>query len=161
MTKFKHGDRVTCELSTMDGWIEIKDGRISIDRDGDAFVCQDIRPSYQHAEKALGYKNTWYIKKSQDWEVRNLKLKNKTMDNLEVGDVLVDEDGDEQKILGMCDMVYFLSRFNDFNKADDCPRTLAELKGMSYKLKGVEEEEEELTMDELCKELGRTVKIKK
>jgi predicted N-acyltransferase len=43
----------------------------------------------------------------------------KTLDNLEIGDVLVDCDNSEFKILGKLGLVYFISESDNFNFADD------------------------------------------
>ena len=50
------------------------------------------------------------------------------------GDILVDKDGIERKILGICGEVYIISEGDDFSKANN-PYTKEELKGMGFGLK--------------------------
>lgn len=91
----------------------------------------------------------------------HLELAVKTLHNLEVGDVIVDEEGDEKMVLGVCEKAYLMSVWNNFDSYGQ-GHTAEELEKNNYKVKGQEETEtEEMTMAELCKELGREVKIKK
>jgi len=79
------------------------------------------------------------------------------------GDVIVCN-GFERKILGVCGEVYFLSKPNNFKLVSfspNSPKTLHEMNEGGYKLKTEETETEELTMEQVCEELGREVKIKK
>jgi hypothetical protein len=154
--KFKHGDKVTC---TIDGR-KITDARISIDPNEDAFICQNVRDGAR-ARDLLGYKYSYYI--GCDFSnpgVEDLKLVEKTLDNVEVGDMLVNKSREEHKVLGVCGEIVFLSRRQDFNDTLGC-RTRHYLKVNGWKTKQEETPTEELTMEELCKELGRTIKIKK
>ena len=51
-----------------------------------------------------------------------------TIDNLKVGDVLLDEDEEERMVLGICGRVYFLSIENDFEVCNYGGFTLEEIK---------------------------------
>ena len=154
MTKFKHGDRVTCEIMGA----RINDARIVIDGDGRMHVCQNLVSGINILER-FGYKYTWVSNMGSGAFITNLKLKEKTLDDLEVGDILVGVYGNK-KVLGICGLVYFLSD-SDCHNTSSKNYTIEEIKDM-YTLKQEEEPEdepEELTMAELEKELGRKVKI--
>ena len=84
----------------------------------------------------------------------------KNWDNLEEGDVLIDSAGDETCVLGICGEVIFRSARNEFDKYWG-GYTKKQLQKIGWNIKDAVEETEELTMDEVCKELGRTIKIKK
>ena len=160
MTKFKHGDRVTCNING----VKIKDARISMDMCGDMYLCQNVFLAFDDkADDALGYLFSFPIT-SVDSEEYDIKLKEKTLDDLEVGDILVSkvvlDKSYEKKVLAICGLVYVLSGVDSFTECD-CGYTIEEIKDM-YTLKQEEEPEEEpeeLTMAQLEKELGRKVKI--
>ena len=64
----------------------------------------------------------FYPKSKRDKEIEEeikvrskLLKKMKTLDNLEVGDILVNVLGEECKILGICGEVYFVSKTNEFD----------------------------------------------
>jgi hypothetical protein len=163
--KFKHNDRVTCEI---DG-TKITDARISIDKDGTPFICQNEKIGMGTYDK-LGYKYSWSLKKdftshlsAENIQVTNLRPFEKTWDTLEVGDEIVDKGGSIRTVLGICGRVIFVSYPNDKDSCLSGGYTKKGLiaRGFTIVSPKVEEEVEELTMEELCKELGRTVKIKK
>jgi len=78
-----------------------------------------------------------------------------------VGDILVDDENDECKVLEVGETSFLLSYDSDFNKASNW-FTFQEIENKGYKLKDQEEvKPEEMTLSEVCKELGRTVKIVK
>ena len=91
--------------------------------------------------------------------------KNRTIeDGLEVNDIIVDNDGDECKILAVLNeenQVYALSVYNNFSEFKDI-QTLTELIYNGYKLKSqVDSDAVEMTVEEISKQLGKTVKIVK
>ena len=158
--KFKHGDRVTCEINGE----YIDDARISIDMDGTMYLCQsDFLTFNDNADNMFGHSESNVV--SGCFDYYKVKLKEKTLDDLEVGDILfvkaISGGADyEVKVLGICGLVYFLSD-SDCHNTSGKNYTIQEIKGM-YTLKQEEEPEEEpeeLTMAELEKELGRKVKI--
>ena len=109
-----HGMRVTCEIA---GW-EITDAKISKNANGRFYICQNKYPGVVTAENKLGYKYSWLIYKGsvgdlEANEVTNLKIVGKHKDisdisSYEVGDILVDEDGDKHKVLGICGLAVIL-----------------------------------------------------
>lgn len=140
--KFKHGQRVTCEIRGL----KITDAKISIDSDGTAYICQNIANGVR-AEDKLGYRMGWTINRAEyykdgDNSITNLQLFPRTIDDLEEGDVVVDTDGCEQKVLGICGNVYFLSEENEFTKVDEYYYTTQELEDNGYTLKQEECEQE-------------------
>jgi len=78
--QLRDGDRVTCRI----GWegIEISNAKISIDKDGTIFICQNRIDGYT-ADNRKGYRYSWvcyrkgryhYIKHSLEYySVRDLK----------------------------------------------------------------------------------------
>ena len=91
--------------------------------------------------------------------------KNRTIeDGLEVNDIIVDNDGDECKILAVLNeenQVYALSAYNNFLEFKDI-QTLKELIYNRYKLKSqVDSDAVEMTVEEISKQLGKNVKIVK
>ena len=101
-------------------------------------------------------------------DVPNTKLvfpvnKNRTIeDGLEVNDIIIDNDGDERKVLAVLNeenQVYALSEFNQFAEAGNI-QTLTELIDDGYKLKSqVDSDVVEMTVEEISKQLGKNVKI--
>ena len=156
---FKHKQKVVCEI---DGK-KITDVKISIDKDGTPYICQNEKDGVT-AENLLGYKYSWELNKDfTNCLVTNLKPLNKTIRDVEIGDIVVDKYNNENKrmVLDVREKIVGLSECDDFENFD-CFYTFEELEKYGYKLKDEPEEEiEELTMEELCKELGREVKIKK
>lgn len=154
--KFKHGQRVTCEIKGT----KITDAKISINNYGTPFICQNIMDGGSTDNK-LGYMYSWALYGDfTNTNVKNLHPAVKSFDYPEVGDVYVDKDGDRRTVLGVCGRVIHLSLFGDENTYG-IGFTKEELIEHGYTIEQDKEEVEELTMEEVCKELGRTVKIKK
>jgi len=161
MTKFKHGDRVTCEIEGK----FIDDARILIDEDDDTMICYNNGEAIPNPEW-FGYsaiKCAVCLPEDDiqaSYDAVSLKLKEKTLDNLEVGDILVSkavfDKSYEKKVLTICGGVYFLSGEDSFTECGG-GYTIQEIRE-DFTLKQ-EEQPEELTMAELEKELGRKVKI--
>ena len=154
--KFKHNQKVTCEIYK----IKITDARISIDDDGQPYICQNEIDDHKIKNK-LGYKYSWGLsRKFTNLYVENLLLAEKTFDYPELGDEYKNRDGDSKTVLGVCGQVIFLSNFNDKNH-HYCGYTKKELIECNYTIVQDEPEEEieELTVAEVCKRLGKTIKI--
>lgn len=162
-SQLKHGMKVLCEI---DGK-EIKDAKISIDEDGRVYVCQNVKDGFD-AEDKLGYKYSWILSYEgediEDWDdnVKNLRTAEKTLDDfstLEIGDVLVDRDGDERTILDVREKIIGLSnlshgeRYGNFYTKDDL-----DYYGCKLKEQPEEDETVELTMDEIAEKFGIDVK---
>ena len=90
--------------------------------------------------------------------------KNRTIeDGLEVNDIIIDNHNYEKKVLAVLNKenkVYLLSALDDFNEAGDA-YTLSEIINCyNLKLK-VDSYTVEMTVEEISKQLGKTVKIVK
>ena len=136
--KLLHGMRVTCEIA---GW-EITDAKISKNANGRFYICQNKYPGVVTAENKLGYKYSWEIGSesvadSKLYDVTNLRPAKDISDikSYEVGDILVDEDGDRRKVLGICGLVVILSAHDDFETVG-WPRTTRELMKGGHNFKG-------------------------
>jgi len=149
------GKKVTCIIRGT----EVTDARLQKESDR-YFICQNVANGSPCNDK-LGYKFSYAIGRGDDIEEIDLKLAPRTIDDLEQGDILVEVDGDECEVLGICGRVIFLSHSGSFEKIDSDTYTLEELKGLGMKLKQPEEEALEVTMEDICTMYGRTVKITK
>lgn len=153
--KFKHGDRVTCKIDGM----EITDARISVERGGSNYICQNVLTGTIASEQ-FGYKYAWFfnVDSPQDEGVTELKLKERTIKShpLEEGDVLFDLKDTKAKVLGVCGKVVFLSYRTDFESVSHF-RTQKELVASGWRLyrtTTTEQEIKEVTLDEVAKALG-------
>jgi len=151
-----HGMKVTCEIEGK----KITDAKISKDANGDLFICQNKCPSVVTAENKLGYKYSWEIGSesvadSKLYDVTNLRPAKDISDikSYEVGDILVDEDGDRRKVLGICGLVVIIST-SDFERASSSSYTTQELEEEGYYFENSED-----TL--IGKELTQTIKGKK
>ena len=140
-SRFKHGQRVTCEI---DG-VKIDDAKISINKSEDVYICQNVKDG-GHAEDRFSYKYSWFfLRKNEEYSdgleyVTSLIFPLRTIDDLQEGDVVLSKNGGERKALGVCGEVYFLSCLNDFKIASGDCFTLEEIKKEGYTLKQEEED---------------------
>ena len=81
-------------------------------------------------------------------------------DGLIEGDIIYDG-SDSRKVLGIAGQVYFMSDSNNFKELNTCGFTLHELIESGYELQNEnsEEDTEEMTLAEVCKTLGKNIKI--
>lgn len=84
----------------------------------------------------------------------------KTWETLQEGDVVIDSQGAEQTVLGVCGKVIMLSCVG-YPMEFDSGYTGIDLTKIGYTIKDAKPIIEELTVEEICKELGREVKIRK
>ena len=153
---FEHNQKVTCEIYGK----KITDAKISIDEYGTPYICQNEKEGAT-TDNLLGYKYSWQLNKDfTDYNVTNLKPLNKTIRYVEIGDIVVDKYYNENKrmVLDVREKIVGLSRDDNFEVFNSF-FTFEELEE-SYKLKDEPEEKiEELTVEQVCKELGRDIKI--
>lgn len=160
MTTFKHGDRVTCEIAG----IKITDARISISNplliSGSKvpFICQNFKSGVSATEK-LGYEHSWKLDNNfYEQDVTNLRLVEKTLDDIEVGDKIT-RDGIVWEILFRSgELVIPIS--NLFNAGSN--HTISGLKRAGWKVKQPELEVPapiKMTVAEIAKKLGHEVEI--
>ena len=154
--KFKHGDRVKCTISG----INIEDARISIDKDGTPYICQNTVPGIAVRNK-LGYKYSWKISKEfEDSDVTNLRREKKSFDYPEIGDKYTSGLGNSRFVLGVAGRAIFLSSVND-KDSFGYGTTKVELVERGYTVVQDEPKEEptEMTLEEIQKLVGKKVKI--
>lgn len=78
----------------------------------------------------------------------------KTLATLINGDIILDSDGDEHKVLAvLADGIYLVSTYNDFDAAGDI-MTAKELERDNYKVKDSTPEVVEMTVAEAAKKMG-------
>ena len=149
--KFKHGDRVKC---TIDG-TDIDEARISIDKDGTPFICQNETPG-DSAEDMFEYKYSWKL----DDNVTNLRHEKKSFDYPEIGDKYTSGLGNSRFVLGVAGRAIFLSSVND-KDSFGYGTTKEELVERGYTVVQDEPNEEtaEMTLEEIQKLVGKKVKI--
>ncbi len=139
--KLKHGDRIKCKINEA----VIGDAKVSINPSGCYYVVHNETEKRGSTPiNMLGYRYGW----SWDGNIKDVEYFEKTMDNLEVGDVLLfaaDEDGDaaeERTVLGICGKVVFVSDDENPDEMGDGAEnimTIAELKTGSWSIKTLEE----------------------
>jgi len=104
----KHNQKVTCEIEG----IKITDARISINKDGTPYICQNEKKG-AHADYKLGYSYSWMLYKDfTDSSVTNLCPLEKDWDTLQIGDE-IERRHEKRTVLGVCGRVIFLSWLGD------------------------------------------------
>lgn len=153
--KFKHGERVTC---TIEGE-EIKDAKISINSSGVPYICQNVKNGAD-ADDKLGYKYSWSIGKffPNSSSVENLRPAVKSFDYPEIGDEYKAIAGHSQWVLGVCGRVILLSEYEGKDIFSG-GYTKEELIESGYTIVQDEQEVKEMTVEEVSKLVGATVKI--
>lgn len=81
----------------------------------------------------------------------------KTWQTLEVGDVIVSSDDKESKILAVLGDVFLISHTRDFSEIWGW-LTTSEAQKLGWKIKGVEEVVE-MTVEQISKAIGKTIKV--
>jgi hypothetical protein len=132
MNKYKVGDKVkvtknNCRFSVPENSMVGKFGVIQ-------FIDEDeLYPYEVRTNNAVG----WF----EDDELEPLT---KTLDNLEVGDMLVDEDGEERQVIGVCGKAIFISMHGCFNEALNIIYSPEKLKNEGYTFKSSDNKKQEL-----------------
>lgn len=149
-SQLKHGMKVTCEIYG----VKITDAKISINIFGDAFICQDKKNDYflRLIKDKFGYKCWWILafkdEDIDDWEehITNLQTAGpRTLRDMVVGDIIVDEDGDEAMVLEVLKNSFSKSLWDcRFNKVDDW-FTFEQAEEYGWELKDEDPEEDEET----------------
>lgn len=154
--KFKHGDRVKCTIKGT----EIGDARISINKDGTPFICQNKKDGW-NADDKLGYKYSWAL--NEEFEARdvtNLRLAEKSFDYPEIGDEYIDPNGNSRFVLGAAGRVIFLSSSTE-REYYSYGMTKEQLIALGFTIAKDKPNEEptEMTLEEIEKIVGKKVKI--
>lgn len=157
--KFKHGQRVTCKIKN----VQIDDAKIRLIDGQRPFICQNKQSGSSCSDNKLGYLYSWILQEDfTEPSVTDLKPFKKSFDYPEVGDEYTLNSGESSVfVLGVTGKVIFISSYADKERYG-YPKTAKALRDDGYTIvQDKEERIEELTMLEVCKELGREVKIKK
>lgn len=113
-------------------------GKISISDLGSVFICHNVI-SGGEVNDTLGYKYSWlWLFKGEDPYEKNFVTDfhfGRTLHDLVEGDILVNEDGNEVKVLGVCGRAIFLSVVDNFDKPDCDYFTAEQLEKWNHKLK--------------------------
>lgn len=149
MAKFKKGDRVRATRNI--SLTPVKAGAVgTVDDDNDdcPYVIWD------------GFEgdNRWPA-----LEETELELLNPSWDNLQVGDILIDDDGDEHRVLGVCGEIIFVSDSDD-HRESYLYNTAYEFQQGGWTIKGSEPTTTELTMADIEQKLEMapgTLRVKK
>lgn len=149
--QFKQGKKVTCKIEGK----KITDAKINIHKNGDVLICQNKKDGYATSNK-LGYKYSWrLLYKNQDFEegndsVFNLKLEDRTIEDVQEGDLIEDKVGNFHRVLGKAGKAVFLSRAWSKNEGENryyhCGFTISELKEEGYTLVDETKKEETITI---------------
>ena len=153
---FKHGDRVKCTIKGVD----IKDARISIDKDGTPFICQNKKAGWI-ADDMLGYKYSWALDEEfNNNYVTNLRHAEKSFDYPEIGDEYIAPNGESRFVLGMAGRVIFLSSSTE-REYYSYVMTKEQLIALGFTIANdkTKEEPTEMTIEEIEKIVGKKVKI--
>ena len=77
-----------------------------------------------------------------------------SLETMIIGDIVVNDIGNEAKVLEVGVNSFLRSYWDGFNKAADSWHTFAEAKKLGWKVKGQVEEKPEFTFAEICERLG-------
>lgn len=164
----KHGDAIKCFIHG-----NFASGRIVV-VNGNKYLANNDYANDAPLDKRsdrFGYRLMYYIG-SQDSTNWVTKIEKVAISDLpyKTRDVLEDSTGGKFKILGRVGSLHFLSVEDDFDSADShAVYTRVELDELGFSLYAEEEEKtqetqiaiEDMTLEEICAELGRTVRVKK
>ena len=153
---FREGLSITCKIERT----KIDDAKLRYENEN-WFVCQNIKNG-SDCDNKLGYKYSWIV---NDCNVTDIQIKHRTIDDLEEGDIIENNEVNKRKVLGVCGKVVFISIYSNYNKVSGGMYTIEEYKESGYKLVQPEEEETILTREEIAKKFGienvKHLKIKK
>jgi hypothetical protein len=150
MNKFKLGDKVRILDKTV-GVFSLEDTNL---KKGDTGIVRKYNrddSGYFIFKNKDSDEDLWLFNES------DLELYKRDLDHLEEGDILVNKDGDEYKVLGVHKYMVHLSGNNDF-EAIGCGYTLEELKKCGFKLKDQQDETLEVTLDDIADKFNVNVK---
>ena len=151
--KYFHNQKVKCEI----GGIKIEDAKISINKKGTPYICQNEKNGIS-TENKIGYRYSWELDNNFSNEfVTHLRPALKSFNNPEVGDEYKNKSGISFCVMGICGRCIFLSEYGDKNVMGDY-YTKEELIQLRYTIVQ-DDQPKEMTKEEIEKELGHKVKI--
>lgn len=162
--KFKHGQRVTCEING----VKIDDAKISVGKNGLIYLCSNSKSGDNNADEKLGYKYSYsFLMKDHDFNqhsninevIENLQFLPRTIDDIQEGDVVLDKFKKEITVLGICGKLICFSARDYPLRAGSC-YTVEEMKEYGYTLKqDIEEEEKKVGLTITKEMMGNTLYI--
>ena len=169
--QLKHGMKVKFKEHNLD----IATGKIALHA-GDAYFCSNDENymAFNPFHNDFGFKyDLLFVFGGSNPTIEFIETCEKTLDNLEVGDVLVDEDGCFTKVFGVCEQVVFTTACAE--EVEDLIRyhlvytwSVAEMKQRGFTIYQPEEEIVDgdviVTLDDIAKLKGvdvSKIKIKK
>lgn len=132
---FEGREGVTCVI---DGTY-VSDARISIGQDNYIFICQNLKDGRDASDK-LGYKYSWVVGENGDFvngtnNVTDLRVIDTDVLFVEVGDILLDREGVERKVLAVCYQTFLPSNQFDIDMANSEWWTFKNAKKQGWKIK--------------------------
>ena len=152
---FKHNSRVTCKIFET----KITDARISINKYGRPFICQNEKDG-GIADDKLGYKYSWAI--GEDFTppgVEDLKLATPTWDTLAWKDFVLDEHGRKRMVLAVQNDSVLVSPDDNFEETSGWYHK-KELEKDGHTIEGAAPAVEEITVTEAEARFGIKIKLK-
>ena len=157
-TKFQVGQKVRC----------VSPAKTQAGRSGSGWKSGHVFTISAVSSINIGESDTCYYGGIDGFGVFSeyLELATQSLDNLEVGDIIVHPDGDEAKVLAVLGDVFLTSGWGDFDSAAETWYTVAESKTWHWTVKQDTPTEEitELSIAELEKRLdltAGTLRVKK
>ncbi len=124
---------------------------------GEELVIKKVIDEYYCAKPLVGAQGNFYVNCIDPFLPR-LKI---TWGEVKEGD-FIENRGVKRKILGRLNDVIFMSDADNFNVSSPSFYTISELRQWNYLIvQPIQEETNEMTLDEVCKALGKTIKIVK
>lgn len=142
--QLRTGMKVRCKIDD----VNIDDAKVYIDDDF-IHICQNELSGYNNSPDLFGYRYSWgilyFYPDIYDLEI----IGNRELEHMVVGDILVDESGDEIKVLEVLENSFLRSYWDDFNTASQW-YTFTQAKKYGWKIKQdetIEEPKKEIEVD--------------
>ena len=161
MTKFKHGDRVTCTIEYEGAVHDTTDARMSIDDNGTPFICHN-NPNYDWSEADDMFGYPYCLRLSSDFTntyVTNLKLAVKKVRDADVGDEVTSR-AYLYKVIDSLPNSVLLSLNLEYATAGDMHSRDELEEHFTFLEPTPTPPPEEMTLEEVCRALGKDIIIK-
>jgi hypothetical protein len=154
-SKFRHGRKLKCKIKG----VQIDDAKVSVDSRGRVYICSNEGNADEyHTNNKLGYRHSWLLYGigeapcDDHYSVTDIVFLDRTIEDVQEGDVVVDEDGYNRKVLGRCGDVVFLSS-TIMHEAYSCVLSVGDLRKGNYKIKQ-DTPITEVTLQEVADKMG-------